>query len=111
MKIHIPANRFFSAILCFVVILVTACSTTTITESVVTPTYATELTLYNWIDYLPQSVMDAFTEEYGIAINYVYYETQEEAIQNIRARKNYDLVVLPPELIPGSDRLQQRAEF
>src|SRR5215211_9655 len=101
MKIHIPANRFFSAILCFVVILVTACSSTTITESVATPTHATELTLYNWIDYLPQSVMDAFTEEYGIAINYVYYETQEEAIQNIRAGEKYDLVVLPPELIPG----------
>ena len=50
---------------------------------------------------MPQSVMDAFTEEYGIKVNYIYYESQEEAVDNIRAGKEYDLVVLPPELIPA----------
>jgi spermidine/putrescine transport system substrate-binding protein len=100
MKIHIVANRLFSVVLCFAMIMVTACSASG-AESSTTPAPTTELTLYNWIDYLPQSVMDAFTEEYGITINYVYYESQEEAVQNIRAGKKYDLVVLPPELIPG----------
>jgi spermidine/putrescine transport system substrate-binding protein len=100
MKIHILANRIFSTVLCFALLLVTACSAFT-TESTATSSLATELTLYNWIDYLPQSVMDAFTQEYDITINYVYYESQEEAVQNIRAGKKYDLVVLPPELIPG----------
>ena len=100
MKIYILANRLFSAVACFAMVLVSACAAHTV-ESATTPALASELTLYNWIDYLPQSVMDAFTAEYGITINYVYYESQEEAVQNIRAGKAYDLVVLPPELIPG----------
>ena len=99
MKTYIVANRLVWGVLCVAMILVTACSASAGENT--TPTPVTELTLYNWIDYLPQSVMDTFTEEYGITINYVYYETQEEAVQNIRAGKNYDLVVLPPELIPG----------
>lgn len=65
------------------------------------PPASDTLTLYNWIDYMPQSVMEAFTQEYGIKINYIYYESQEEAVDNIRAGKAYDLVVLPPELIPA----------
>jgi spermidine/putrescine transport system substrate-binding protein len=100
MKVHIITHRLFSAVLCVIVVLATACNGNS-TESPATPALANEITLYNWIDYLPQSVMDAFTEEYGITINYVYYESQEEAVQNIRAGKTYDLVVLPPELIPG----------
>ena len=69
----------------------------------VTPTVSLseELTLYNWVEYMPHSVMDKFKQEYGITINYVAYESQEEAADNIRAGKEYDIVVLPPELIPG----------
>lgn len=101
MNTHIIANRLFLAALCLSMILITACSSRTSPVSTATPEPTNELTLYNWIDYLPQSVMDAFEEEYGITINYVYYESQEEAAENIRAGKKYDLVVLPPELIPG----------
>jgi len=101
MKIYTLIDRRVSTIFCVVLLLLTACSAQLSTESTATPTLSSELTLYNWIDYLPQSVMDAFTQEYGIRINYVCYESQEEAVQNIRAGKKYDLVVLPPELIPG----------
>ena len=59
-----------------------------------------ELILYNWVEYMPQSVMDAFEEEYGIKIKYVAYETQEEVPENIQAGRVYDLVVLGPEFIP-----------
>ena len=101
MNIQIFTNRFFSAALCLAVVLISACSTRSTPENVAAPISGGELTLYNWVEYLPQSVMDAFTEEYGIRINYVAYESQEEAVQNIRAGEKYDLVVLPPELIPG----------
>ena len=65
-----------------------------------TPPMPTELVLYNWVEYMPQSVMDAFTKKYGITIRYVVYESQEEVPANIEAGKVYDLVLLSPELIP-----------
>jgi len=99
MKIHTAAHRLFPISLLFAMIVITACSARNPVNA--TPPPSPELTLYNWIDYLPQSVMDAFTQEYGITINYVYYESQEEAVKNIRAGEKYDLVVLPPEMIPG----------
>lgn len=58
------------------------------------------LTIYNWADYIPRSVMDRFTEEYGIGIDYVAYDSLEEAVANIRAGKVYDVVLLYPEMIP-----------
>jgi len=59
-----------------------------------------ELTFYNWAEYMPQAVLTAFTEEYGVRINYVAYEGPEEAVRNILAGDVYDVVVLPPEAIP-----------
>ena len=64
------------------------------------PPLPTELILYNWVDYMPQSVMDAFTKEYGITIKYVAYETEEEVVENIEAGNVYDLVLTNPEFIP-----------
>jgi spermidine/putrescine transport system substrate-binding protein len=64
------------------------------------PPLPTELILYNWVDYMPQSVMDAFTEQYGITFKYVAYETEEEVVDTIQAGNVYDLVLLNPEFIP-----------
>lgn len=62
---------------------------------------APELTYYAWVEYMPQSVLDTFTARYGVRINYETYESEEEAYENILNGKVYDVVVLPPELIPG----------
>jgi len=64
------------------------------------PPIPKELILYNWVEYMPQSVLDSFAEEYGITVKYVTYESQEEAFDNMRAGNVYDLVVLKPEFIP-----------
>lgn len=64
------------------------------------PPLPEKLTLYSWVDYMPQSVMDAFTEEYGITFDYIAYETEEEVVENIQAGNVYDLVLLNPEFIP-----------
>ncbi len=58
-----------------------------------------ELVLHSWVDYMPQSVMDAFTKEYGISIKYVEYESEEEPVKNIQIGNVYDLVLLNPEFI------------
>ena len=49
---------------------------------------------------MPQSVMDAFTKEYGITIKYIAYETEEEVPENIQAGNVYDLVLTNPEFLP-----------
>jgi spermidine/putrescine transport system substrate-binding protein len=59
-----------------------------------------DLVLYGWVDYMPQTVMDQFESKFGVKIRYVFYESQEEAAENIRMGEAYDLVVLGPELIP-----------
>ncbi|HHW78982.1 MAG TPA: extracellular solute-binding protein, partial [Xanthomonadaceae bacterium] len=61
---------------------------------------AQELTFYNWAGDMPQSVLDAFTREYGVKVNYVSYESQEDAIANLRAGQVYDVVVMESRSVP-----------
>jgi spermidine/putrescine transport system substrate-binding protein len=61
---------------------------------------AQELILYNWADYMPQTVLDAFTAEYGVKVTYITYETMDEAIQNIKSGMTYDVAVVEHDLIP-----------
>ena len=49
---------------------------------------------------MPQSVLDAFTAEYGVKIKYLVYESQEEAIANIEAGQIYDVAVMESRFIP-----------
>ncbi len=58
------------------------------------------LVLYNWPDYMPQAVLDAFTAEYGIKVDYQAYASQKEAIDHMRAGKVYDVVIIDNDLIP-----------
>lgn len=53
-----------------------------------------ELLLFNWEDYMPQSVLDAFTSEYGIRVKYLTYESMEEAVAQLRSGGVYDIVVI-----------------
>jgi spermidine/putrescine transport system substrate-binding protein len=64
------------------------------------PALPDELILYSWPEYMPQSVMNAFTEKYGITFDYIAYGTEEEVVENIQAGSVYDLVLLNPEFIP-----------
>ncbi len=77
-----------------------ACGVPTARPTATSAPLAREIRLYNWADYMPQSVLEAFTAETGIRVNYVAYESQEEAIANIRAGEVYDLVVLEKDLLP-----------
>lgn len=61
---------------------------------------AEELVFYDWEEDLPQSVIDAFTAEYGVQVKYVVYEAQEDAIAQIKAGQVYDVVVMESRFIP-----------
>ena len=58
-----------------------------------------ELNLFAWSEYIPQAVLDGFTEETGIKVNYETYASGEEMLAKLAAgRARYDLVQ-PPDYI------------
>jgi len=81
-------------ILAFSLIL-SACGSFGATEEPVTLIYR------DWEGAMPQAVLDAFTTEYGIQVEYLYYDAQEDAIADLQAGEVYDVVVLENQLIPG----------
>jgi len=56
---------------------------------------AGELNFFNWTEYMPQSVLDAFEKEYNIKINYSMYSSNEEMLAKVKSGEKgmYDLVV------------------
>ena len=75
------------------------------------PSATDELIFYDWGDGIPPAVIDAFSQEYGVEVTYLAYETQEEAIDNIRAGETYDLVVLENQFLPEMINEGQLAEI
>jgi len=52
-----------------------------------------ELNLFAWSEYVPQSVIDGFTKETGIKVNYETYASNEEMLAKLSAGATpYDLV-------------------
>lgn len=54
-----------------------------------------EVNIYMWSDYISQEVVDRFTEETGIKVNFSYMSTSEEAVAKITSGggDEYDLVM------------------
>ncbi len=57
--------------------------------------YAKEINVFNWTEYMPQSVLDAFYKQYGIKVNYSTYSSNEEMIAKLQAggASQYDVVI------------------
>jgi spermidine/putrescine transport system permease protein len=54
---------------------------------------AKELNLFAWSEYIPQSVIDGFTEETGIKVNYETYDSNEAMIAKlVGGGGEYDLI-------------------
>ncbi len=52
-----------------------------------------ELNLFGWSEYIPQSVLDGFTKETGIKVNFETYASNEELLSKLVAGGgSYDLV-------------------
>ena len=60
---------------------------------------ADELNLFAWSEYVPQDVIDGFTEETGIKVNYETFASGEEMLAKLLAGgASYDLIQ-PPDYI------------
>jgi spermidine/putrescine transport system permease protein len=54
---------------------------------------AEELNLFGWSEYIPQDVLDGFTKETGIKVNFEAYDSNEAMLSKLVAGGgNYDLV-------------------
>ena len=65
------------------------------------PEPPTELLLYDWEDDIPQHVLDQFTQETGLPVKFVTYESTEEAAAQLRTGASYDLAVIENRFIPA----------
>ena len=54
-----------------------------------------ELNLYTWEGMFPQEVLDAFTAETGIKVNYSSFDTDETMLAKLETAKggDYDVVI------------------
>lgn len=53
---------------------------------------ADELNLFGWSEYVPQQVLDGFTAETGIKVNFETYGSNEEMLSKLVAGGNYDVI-------------------
>ncbi|MCS6887490.1 MAG: spermidine/putrescine ABC transporter substrate-binding protein [Chloroflexus sp.] len=65
-----------------------------------TPPASAKLVIAGWAGYMPQALLDAFRAETGIEVEYIVYEKQLEAIDQLRAGAEYDVVVMGNPLVP-----------
>ena len=56
---------------------------------------AKQVVVYNWSEYIPEAVVEKFTEETGIEVVYSTYESNEVMYSKLQLQKNsgYDVVV------------------
>lgn len=67
-----------------------------------TGAYQADLVFYSWAEYMPQSVLDQFEAETGIHVNYVTYDSQDEASTAIRSGSvAFDVAVVAYDWAPG----------
>ena len=53
-----------------------------------------ELHIFNWPEYMPQEILDAFAKEYQVRINYDTYSSNEEMLAKLTAgASGYDIIV------------------
>jgi spermidine/putrescine-binding protein len=99
----------FASFLILVAVLLAACGSPTATpppaatsvgqvsttsgQEPAQPTSKT-LNLYAWSDYIPQQLLDDFTAQYGIKVNYDTYSSNEEMLAKLQAgASGYDVVI------------------
>ena len=69
----------------------TSASTSTPSAASGSTTGSTELNLYTWEGMFPQEVLDAFTAETGIKVNYSSFDTDENMLMKAGSRKRWRL--------------------
>jgi spermidine/putrescine transport system substrate-binding protein len=95
----IPLMRYTSSFVLLLVGLLGGCAESPVVYPTPTaPPLAETLTVFGWDEDI-QSIMDAFTQEYGVAIDYRTFISYEQAIDAIEAGQIYDVVFMGNDFI------------
>lgn len=99
-------NIRFSHWIVVSLLALTGCASTSATPlSTATATSAESIVIYGWDDGLPQSILDSFTEEFGVKTDYQTFISYDQAADDIEAERPYDVVFL------GTDYVGQLIEM
>ena len=83
-------------LLCLLLVAV-LCSVGVYLHGRIAKLFKNEVVVYNWSDYIPQSVLNDFTKETGINVIYSTYESNESMFSKLQLLGNgghgYDIVV------------------
>ncbi len=60
-----------------------------------------QLNLYGWSEYIPQELLDAFSKEYGLKVNYDTYASNEELLAKLQAGAGQYDVIIPSDYTVG----------
>jgi len=82
-----------------VLVLIACTPNTPEPDNTTLPPLAKSIRLHNWQDDIPQEILDQFTQETGVAIELITYESQDEAMRNLRNGEVYDVAVLNNEYV------------
>jgi spermidine/putrescine transport system substrate-binding protein len=81
-------------------VLLCACSQMFVKSNA--PVLAKELVLYNWVDSMPQTVLDNFEKEKGVKVIYKTYDSAEEATEAmLSGQVNFDVAVVDNDVLPN----------
>ena len=101
-------KKFFALALSLALALTAFAGCSSTSASTSTPSAAsgstagsTELNLYTWEGMFPQEVLDAFTAETGIKVNYSSFDTDETMLAKLETAKggDYDVVIADDYII------------
>ena len=101
-KRHMRNKGCQIAAMLLTLLMLVACSTVpaALSPTISSSQPARELRIHGWAGYMPQSIMSAFSTEYGIKVTFDAYDSQEAAIEQMRVGNAYDVVVMGNDFIP-----------
>lgn len=63
------------------------------------PASTARLVLYNWAGEIPQAVLQAFSSEFGVTVEYKTYDSTEEAVDSLHDGGVYDVAIIEHRLV------------
>lgn len=79
----------------FTVLLLAFCGVSTTTLLAETKSFEEKVIVYNWSEYIPEGLLDEFTKETGIRVEYSTFDSNEVMYERLKIFKGrgYDVVV------------------
>lgn len=93
-------NRVLTAVATMSLFTLAACSSSTSGGNGSSSGLDKELNVFNWSEYLPETVIQKFEQKYGVKVNYSTYSSNEEMLAKLAAGGGiYDIAVASDYII------------